>query len=182
MWHGCGPKKPKIRNFHSFFILDNFGIYQVDNTKISSMVCCVNPKMVTDNMATRLLIPLCDAECCLLLIFVCILFPCEIFFRKINEPISTEYGKLFLYEFKLTFNCSHLNALVPGLIDNSGLRLFHTTDIRKYDAGVIEAGLWVSLFHTIPPGLPEFRSEGHCTLECLEEVHCISVFELLFPD
>ncbi|XP_062042756.1 DBH-like monooxygenase protein 1 [Lepus europaeus] len=56
-----------------------------------------------------------------------------------------------------------------GLIDNSGLRLFHTTDIRKYDAGVIEAGLWVSLFHTIPPGMPEFRSEGHCTLECLEE-------------
>ncbi|XP_071074766.1 DBH-like monooxygenase protein 1 isoform X2 [Dasypus novemcinctus] len=56
-----------------------------------------------------------------------------------------------------------------GLIDNSGLRLFHTTNIRKYDAGVIEAGLWVSLFHTIPPGMPEFRSEGHCTLECLEE-------------
>ncbi|XP_007945583.1 DBH-like monooxygenase protein 1 [Orycteropus afer afer] len=57
-----------------------------------------------------------------------------------------------------------------GLVDNSGLRLFHTTDIRKYDAGVIEAGLWVSLFHTIPPGMPEFRSEGHCTLECLEEI------------
>ncbi|MEJ1286814.1 hypothetical protein NN561_017825 [Cricetulus griseus] len=56
-----------------------------------------------------------------------------------------------------------------GLIDSSGLRFFHTTDIRKYDAGVIEAGLWVSLFHTIPPGMPEFRSEGHCTLECLEE-------------
>ncbi|KAM4865747.1 DBH-like monooxygenase protein 1 [Thomomys bottae] len=56
-----------------------------------------------------------------------------------------------------------------GLIDSSGLRLFHTTDIRKYDAGVIEAGLWVSLFHTIPPGLREFHSEGHCTLECLEE-------------
>ncbi|XP_001506243.3 DBH-like monooxygenase protein 1 [Ornithorhynchus anatinus] len=56
-----------------------------------------------------------------------------------------------------------------GLIDNSGLRLFYTTDLRKYDAGVIEAGLWVSLFHSIPPGMPEFRSEGHCTLECLEE-------------
>ncbi|XP_021030429.1 DBH-like monooxygenase protein 1 [Mus caroli] len=56
-----------------------------------------------------------------------------------------------------------------GLIDSSGLRVFYTTDIRRYDAGVIEAGLWVSLFHTIPPGMPEFRSEGHCTLECLEE-------------
>ncbi|MXQ86580.1 hypothetical protein E5288_WYG009401 [Bos mutus] len=56
-----------------------------------------------------------------------------------------------------------------GLIDNSGLRLFYTADIRKYNAGVIEASLWVSLFHTIPLGLPDFRSEGHCTLECLEE-------------
>ncbi|XP_068933477.1 DBH-like monooxygenase protein 1 [Petaurus breviceps papuanus] len=56
-----------------------------------------------------------------------------------------------------------------GLIDSSGLRFFHTTVLRKYDAGIIEAGLWVSLFHNIPPGMPEFRSEGHCTLECLEE-------------
>jgi len=61
-------------------------------------------------------------------------------------------------------------SFVAGLIDNSGLRLFYTPVIRKYDAGVIEAGLWVSLFHNIPPGMPEFVSEGHCTLECLEEV------------
>ncbi|XP_032647488.1 DBH-like monooxygenase protein 1 [Chelonoidis abingdonii] len=60
-------------------------------------------------------------------------------------------------------------SYLEGLIDNSGLRLFYTTDLRKYDAGVIEAGLWVSLFHNIPPGMPEFMSEGHCTLECLEE-------------
>lgn len=56
------------------------------------------------------------------------------------------------------------------MIDNSGLRLFYTADLRRYDAGVIEAGLWVSLFHNIPPGMPEFMSEGHCTRECLEEV------------
>ncbi|XP_020635575.3 DBH-like monooxygenase protein 1 isoform X1 [Pogona vitticeps] len=60
-------------------------------------------------------------------------------------------------------------SYVEGMIDNSGLRLFYTPDLRRYDAGVIEAGLWVSLFHNIPPGMPEFMSEGHCTLECLEE-------------
>ncbi|KAF1663106.1 DBH-like monooxygenase protein 1, partial [Aptenodytes patagonicus] len=60
-------------------------------------------------------------------------------------------------------------SYTEGLIDNSGLRLIYTPVIRKYDAGVIEAGLWVSLFHNIPPGMPEFVSEGHCTLECLEE-------------
>lgn len=123
---------------------------------------------------------LCESGCCLSLIFACIPFPCESL-REINKPISAEYGKLFQV-LKLTFNFSCLNALVPGLIDNSGLRLFYTADIRKYDAGVIEAGLWVSLFHTIPPGLPDFRSEGHCTLECLEEVWCVWVCELLFLD
>ncbi|XP_010573340.1 PREDICTED: DBH-like monooxygenase protein 1 [Haliaeetus leucocephalus] len=60
-------------------------------------------------------------------------------------------------------------SYTEGLIDNSGLRLIYTPVLRKYDAGVIEAGLWVSLFHNIPPGMPEFVSEGHCTLECLEE-------------
>nr|XP_028579274.1 DBH-like monooxygenase protein 1 [Podarcis muralis] len=60
-------------------------------------------------------------------------------------------------------------SYMEGMIDNSGLRLFYTPDLRSYDAGVIEAGLWVSLFHNIPPGMPEFTSEGHCTLECLEE-------------
>lgn len=59
-------------------------------------------------------------------------------------------------------------------MDNSGLRLFYTPDLRRYDAGVIEAGLWVSLFHNIPPGMPEFLSEGHCTLECLKEVCLLS--------
>ncbi|XP_004401254.1 PREDICTED: DBH-like monooxygenase protein 1 [Odobenus rosmarus divergens] len=80
---------------------------------------------------------------------------------SLGTPLDPRYVLLEVHYDNPTYK--------EGLIDNSGLRLFHTTDIRKYDAGVIEAGLWVSLFHTIPPGMPEFRSEGHCTLECLEE-------------
>ncbi|XP_041108248.1 DBH-like monooxygenase protein 1 homolog isoform X2 [Polyodon spathula] len=56
-----------------------------------------------------------------------------------------------------------------GLIDSSGLRLFYTPVLREYDAGVIETGVWISLFHIIPPGLPEYISEGHCTTGCLQE-------------
>ncbi|CAJ0960035.1 unnamed protein product, partial [Ranitomeya imitator] len=56
-----------------------------------------------------------------------------------------------------------------GLIDSSGIKLYYTPHIRKYDAGVLEAGIWVSLYHMIPPGMPAFSSEGHCTMECLEE-------------
>ncbi|NXP76152.1 MOXD1 protein, partial [Ramphastos sulfuratus] len=60
-------------------------------------------------------------------------------------------------------------SYAEGLTDSSGLRLIYTPVLRQYDAGVIEAGLWVSLFHNIPPGMPEFVSEGHCTRECLTE-------------
>ncbi|KAG8444564.1 hypothetical protein GDO86_009648, partial [Hymenochirus boettgeri] len=56
-----------------------------------------------------------------------------------------------------------------GLTDNSGIRLYYTPHVRKYDAGVLETGIWVSLYHMIPPGMSAFRSEGHCTMECLEE-------------
>ncbi|XP_072265021.1 DBH-like monooxygenase protein 1 [Pyxicephalus adspersus] len=56
-----------------------------------------------------------------------------------------------------------------GLIDNSGLTFHYTPHTRTYDAGVLEAGIWVSLYHMIPPGMPAFSSEGHCPVECLEE-------------
>ncbi|KAH0622308.1 hypothetical protein JD844_024498 [Phrynosoma platyrhinos] len=74
------------------------------------------------------------------------------------------HSSFFLESMLLT-----VALLFLGMIDNSGLRLFYTPDLRRYDAGVIEAGLWVSLFHNIPPGMPEFTSEGHCTQECLKE-------------
>ncbi|XP_012993949.4 DBH-like monooxygenase protein 1 homolog isoform X2 [Esox lucius] len=59
--------------------------------------------------------------------------------------------------------------LQQGVVDSSGLRLFYTPELRQYDAGVIETGVWVSLYHMLPPGMPEFVSEGHCTHECLQE-------------
>ncbi|KAG9347462.1 hypothetical protein JZ751_005029 [Albula glossodonta] len=60
-------------------------------------------------------------------------------------------------------------GLSIGVLDSSGLRLFYTPELRQYDAGVIETGVWVSLYHMLPPGLTEYVSEGHCTQECLQE-------------
>ncbi|XP_030638796.1 DBH-like monooxygenase protein 1 homolog [Chanos chanos] len=59
--------------------------------------------------------------------------------------------------------------LQKGVLDSSGLRLFYTTTLRRYDAGVIETGVWVSLYHMLPPGMDEYVTEGHCTRECLQE-------------
>ncbi|XP_048452822.1 DBH-like monooxygenase protein 1 homolog isoform X2 [Rhincodon typus] len=56
-----------------------------------------------------------------------------------------------------------------GCIDSSGLKLLYTPILRKYDAGVIETGVWVSLYHMIPPNMSSYISQGHCTMECLQE-------------
>ncbi|XP_048387110.2 DBH-like monooxygenase protein 1 homolog isoform X2 [Stegostoma tigrinum] len=56
-----------------------------------------------------------------------------------------------------------------GYIDSSGLKLLYTPVLRKYDAGVIETGVWVSLYHMIPPNMSSYISQGHCTMECLQE-------------
>ncbi|KFO26845.1 DBH-like monooxygenase protein 1 [Fukomys damarensis] len=80
---------------------------------------------------------------------------------SLGTPLDPQYVLLEVHYDNPTYE--------QGLIDSSGLRLYHTVDLRQYDAGMIQAGLWVSLFHTIPPGMPEFWSEGHCTPECLQE-------------
>ncbi|XP_076872509.1 DBH-like monooxygenase protein 1 homolog [Brachyhypopomus gauderio] len=60
-------------------------------------------------------------------------------------------------------------ALHTGLLDSSGLRLYYTPRLRSYDAGVMETGVWVSLYHMLPPGMQNYVTEGHCTQECLQE-------------
>ncbi|KAK3506741.1 hypothetical protein QTP70_021776 [Hemibagrus guttatus] len=60
-------------------------------------------------------------------------------------------------------------SLQRRIVDSSGLRLFYTPKLRTYDAGVIETGVWVSLYHMLPPGMQDYVTEGHCMQECLQE-------------
>ncbi|XP_062858528.1 DBH-like monooxygenase protein 1 homolog [Trichomycterus rosablanca] len=61
------------------------------------------------------------------------------------------------------------NPALQKDVDSSGLRLFYTPKLRDYDAGVMETGVWVSLYHMLPPGMQDYITEGHCTQECLQE-------------
>ncbi|XP_059837559.1 DBH-like monooxygenase protein 1 homolog isoform X1 [Hypanus sabinus] len=56
-----------------------------------------------------------------------------------------------------------------GYVDSSGLKLIYTPVLRKNDAGIIETGVWVSLYHMIPPAMSSYLSQGHCSMECLHE-------------
>nr|BAO52001.1 tyramine beta-hydroxylase [Gryllus bimaculatus] len=51
-------------------------------------------------------------------------------------------------------------------VDSSGVRLYLTPTLRKYDGGVIELGLEYTDKMAIPPGQAEFMLSGYCVTEC----------------
>ncbi|XP_076044750.1 uncharacterized protein LOC143027356 [Oratosquilla oratoria] len=53
-----------------------------------------------------------------------------------------------------------------GIVDNSGLRLYYTERLRKYDAGILTVGHNVRPDLIIPPGT-RWTTTGHCTKDCL---------------
>lgn len=53
-----------------------------------------------------------------------------------------------------------------GLIDSSGLRIYHTKQLREYDAGVLEVGARVDRFMLIPPRQTDWQTNGYCTKDC----------------
>ncbi|CAF1262071.1 unnamed protein product [Rotaria sordida] len=55
-----------------------------------------------------------------------------------------------------------------SIIDQSGIRIYYTTKLRKYDAGIIEVGLEYNPKNSIPPGSTAFRVFGYCDSECTQ--------------
>nr|BAG86630.1 tyramine beta-hydroxylase [Dugesia japonica] len=56
-----------------------------------------------------------------------------------------------------------------GIIDNSGLRLYYTDELRQYDAGIIELGLEYTEKNSIPPKQTSFILSGYCLDECTKQ-------------
>ncbi|CAF0832072.1 unnamed protein product [Adineta ricciae] len=56
--------------------------------------------------------------------------------------------------------------LKKGIIDQSGIRIYYTPQLRKYDAGIMEVGLEYNPKNSIPPGASSFRISGYCASEC----------------
>ncbi|XP_062984506.1 putative DBH-like monooxygenase protein 2 [Elgaria multicarinata webbii] len=71
---------------------------------------------------------------------------------------------------RLEVHYSNFN-LIPGLIDNSGIRLYFTPELRPYDMGVLQTGIFTFPIHFIPPGADSFMSYGICNTSCFEEMN-----------
>jgi len=50
--------------------------------------------------------------------------------------------------------------------DSSGVRMWYTSKLRAYDAGVMELGLEYTDKMAIPPGQPAYTLTGYCLPQC----------------
>ncbi|XP_033106239.1 DBH-like monooxygenase protein 1 homolog [Anneissia japonica] len=71
-------------------------------------------------------------------------------------------------------------TLSTGYHDNSGLRIYYTPTIRKYEADTLRTGHRVTPYMLIPPKEKEFTVQGFCPADCTknglsEDIHIIAV-------
>ncbi|KAL2101939.1 hypothetical protein ACEWY4_003700 [Coilia grayii] len=83
----------------------------------------------------------------------------------VGFPIGGDEGD-YLYRLEMHYNNP---TLLAGRVDNSGLRLHYTSQLRTHDAGVIMAGLAVTGGYGIPPNASSFHTYGMCDTSKLFE-------------
>ncbi|GIY34652.1 DBH-like monooxygenase protein 1 homolog [Caerostris darwini] len=74
-------------------------------------------------------------------------------------------------------------AKVEGIIDQSGLRIYYTPKLRKFDAGTLMIGSTVSRRLIVPPGRKKYVVAGHSNPQCFDPAlpkDGIQVLGLLF--
>ena len=62
------------------------------------------------------------------------------------------------------------SLLLPGRRDSSGIRLYYTATLRRFDAGIMELGLVYTPVMAIPPRETAFVLTGYCTDKCTQLV------------
>ncbi|XP_031557426.1 DBH-like monooxygenase protein 1 [Actinia tenebrosa] len=59
---------------------------------------------------------------------------------------------------------------VEGRLDNSGVTLYYTSDVRTYDAGTFNVGDEATSWMVIPPNQENWTTTGYCRKECTQKV------------
>ena len=74
--------------------------------------------------------------------------------------------------FMFVIHHQRLSMLSPpsGVMDNSGLRFYYTTQARAQDAGIMYLGHLVTRNMVVPPRTNNFTIAGICTAECTSAV------------
>ncbi|GFR94142.1 tyramine beta hydroxylase [Elysia marginata] len=56
-----------------------------------------------------------------------------------------------------------------GVVDTSGIRFYVTSQLRQFEAGIMELGLEYTNKMAVPPGQARFSLSGYCVSECTEQ-------------
>ncbi|KAM9245548.1 LOW QUALITY PROTEIN: DBH-like monooxygenase protein 2 [Leptosomus discolor] len=65
-----------------------------------------------------------------------------------------------------------------GLMDSSGVRIYYTLELWKYDVGVLQTGIFTFPVHFIPPGAESYRSYGLCNSSQFDEMNGMLVADV----
>ncbi|XP_068215999.1 DBH-like monooxygenase protein 1 [Palaemon carinicauda] len=88
----------------------------------------------------------------------------EMYPEHVGFPIGEEHGGFTYFMMEIHYDNPNLRQ---DVVDNSGLRVFYTEKVRKYDAGNVALGHNVSPTLIVPPG-QKWLTVGHCASECTE--------------
>ncbi|KAK7083170.1 DBH-like monooxygenase protein 1 [Halocaridina rubra] len=89
----------------------------------------------------------------------------EMFPEHVGFPLGEEHGGATYFMMETHYDNPNLQQ---GIVDNSGIRIFHTENLREYDAGIIMMGHDVSPSMMIPPG-QQWLTIGICSGECTQK-------------
>jgi len=81
-------------------------------------------------------------------------------------PLGEQYGGATYFMLETHYDNPAYHA---PLVDNSGLRIKYTDQLRTYDTGMLLVGSEVNFLQFIPPRQDLFTSIGHCTSECTKQ-------------
>ncbi|XP_064097931.1 MOXD1 homolog 1-like isoform X2 [Macrobrachium nipponense] len=88
----------------------------------------------------------------------------EMYPEHVGFPIGENHGGSSYFLMEMHYDNANLRQ---DVVDNSGLRIFYTEKVRKYDAANVALGHNVSPRMIIPPG-QTWLTVGHCVSECTE--------------
>lgn len=94
-------------------------------------------------------------------------FPPEVGYPLDSSSISDN----FLLEI-------HYQDAPSDLIDNSGFRIFHSAERRKFDAGAISLSIRPNFLHIVAPGFKRVVSVGHCISNCTQNIENLNIFSV----
>ncbi|XP_014287078.1 MOXD1 homolog 1 [Halyomorpha halys] len=89
--------------------------------------------------------------------------------QHIGLPMAEGEGKSTYFMLEIHYD----NPAMQRVRDNSGLRLFYSSELRKYDSSILATGITPTGVHIIPPKQIKFMSRAYCDNQCTN---------LMFPE